>query len=50
LLVLPDPKPTTVISTEAAHSIIVSGAAEKSASLPQQLCKARRAFAFAFGD
>jgi hypothetical protein len=38
-------KQTTVISTEAAHSIIVSSGVEKSASPPQPLGIARRAFA-----
>jgi hypothetical protein len=42
----PNPKnrPTTktVISTEAAHGLIVSNAAEKSASLPKQHLSHRR--------
>jgi hypothetical protein len=41
------PKINNVISTEAAHSFIVSSAAEKSASLPQPLTHARRAFSVA---
>jgi hypothetical protein len=41
----PPKKQTTVISTEAAHSIIVSSGVEKSASPPQPLCIAHRAFA-----
>jgi hypothetical protein len=37
-----------VISTEAAHSIIVSSAAEKSASLPPPFATPHRAFVLVF--
>jgi hypothetical protein len=42
------PKTTTVISTDAAHSAIVSGVVEKSASLPPP-SHSHVAFAFASG-
>jgi hypothetical protein len=40
------PNPETVISTEAAHSRIVSSVVEKSASLPRSLPRQYRALAF----
>jgi hypothetical protein len=43
----PPPKQRTVISTEAAHSLTVSSAVEKSASLPPLSPGQRRALAFA---
>jgi hypothetical protein len=43
LLRNPHPPGKTVISTEAAHSIIVSSAAEKSASLPPPFANPHRA-------
>ncbi|HXC61228.1 MAG TPA: hypothetical protein VNV63_01015, partial [Nitrospiria bacterium] len=39
----------TVISTEAAHGLIVSSAAEKSASLPRQHLSHRRVSAVVLG-